>query len=284
MSDLTPDLARVAGEQFLKNTSQQANIFLHTVSAYTKAFLDEVNAHEQRVHEAIAKEKENNSALKSLAGSIAHEMRNPLSQIHGFLYLIDEQMPNTADKEHIKSVRQIIQSASQFIDITMDAMAEKPIDRKSFVLLSARDSVEEAVRDYAYEESAHAKKVSVKGGDFKLMAKPVMVKHILYNLLQNALWYVKSLPDAEILISVMPNVDGVNQIEVRDTGPGIAADIIPKLFDPFYTSDKQGGTGLGLSYCKRTMSALGGDISCHSALGQYTAFVLSFPTLSAEKI
>ena len=93
MSDLTPDFARIAGEQFLKNTSQQANIFLHTVSAYTKAFLDEVNAHEQRMHEAIAKEKEVNSALKALAGSIAHEMRNPLSQIQSSLKLMQMETP-----------------------------------------------------------------------------------------------------------------------------------------------------------------------------------------------
>ena len=71
---------------------------------------------------------------------------------------------------------------------------------------------------------------------------------------------------------------------MRDTGPGIAADVIPKLFDSFYTSNEQGGTGLGLSYCKRTMTSLGGDIHCHSALGHYTAFVLSFPTLSKQQV
>jgi signal transduction histidine kinase len=284
MSDFTPDFARVAGEQFLKNISQQAYIFLETVSAHSNFFLDTVSAHEQYMLSALTKEKENNSALKSLAGSIAHEMRNPLAQLHGMLYLLEEQIPYLNNNSYIQDAYKVIQNGFQVIDITMDAINDKPIDRESFVVLSALDLVEEAVKDYAYEEAAHAEKVSVKGGDFKLMAEPVMVKYVLYNLIQNALWYVKSLPDAEILISVMPNVDGVNQIEVRDTGPGIAADIIPKLFDPFYTSDKQGGTGLGLSYCKRTMSALGGDISCHSALGQYTAFVLSFPTLSAEKI
>ena len=71
---------------------------------------------------------------------------------------------------------------------------------------------------------------------------------------------------------------------MRDTGPGIAPDAIPKLFDSFYTSDKQGGTGLGLSYCKRTMTALGGDICCESELGKYTAFTLSFPMVSTDQI
>ena len=81
----------------------------------------------------------------------------------------------------------------------------------------------------------------------------------------------------------MPSVNGANQTDVRDTGPGIESEAIPKLFDSFYTSDKQGGTGLVLSYCKRTMTALGGDIHCESELGKYTAFTLSFPKVSEDQ-
>ena len=121
--------------------------------------------------------------------------------------------------------------------------------------------------------------ITVRGEDFTIMADPVMLKYVLYNLIKNALYYVKILPDATIVISLT-----AQQIEVRDTGPGIAADVIPKLFDSFYTSHEQGGTGLGLSYCKRTMTSLGGDIHCHSALGHYTAFVLSFPVLSKQQV
>jgi len=67
------------------------------------------------------------------------------------------------------------------------------------------------------------------------------------------------------------------QLEVRDTGPGIEAESLPKIFDSFYTVGKLGGTGLGLPYCKRSMEALGGSIRCESVLGEYTAFILSFP-------
>ena len=122
-------------------------------------------------------------------------------------------------------------------------------------------------------------KVSYKGDDFKLHADPVMLKYVLYNLIGNALYYVKTLPDAEIVISLLPDT---NQIEVRDTGQGIEPEALPKLFDSFYTSGKQGGTGLGLSYCKRTMQALGGDIHCESELGEYTAFILSFPKVLSQ--
>ena len=228
---------------------------------------------QKRIYTAVT------SNLKSLAGTIAHEMRNPLAQIHGSLQLVQMQTPDLTSNGYIKNAYRVIKNGLQVIDITMDAIKDKPIDCDSFSLLSARDLVVESVADFAYIEAEHTNKVSVTGGDFKIMANPVMLKYVLYNLIKNALWYVKALPDAAIVISVTGN-----QIEVRDTGPGIAADIIPKLFDDFYSADKQGGTGLGLSYCKRTMMALGGDIYCHSELGHYTAFVLSFPVPSEQQI
>ena len=228
--------------------------------------------------------QEKNNALQALAGSIAHEMRNPLAQIQGSLELIQMQSPDLNKNQYLRNAYKVIQNGLQVIDLTMDAIAEKPIDTTSFKLLSALDLARESVADFAYREAEHANRVSVTGGDFKFMGDPVMVKYVLYNLITNALYYVKVLPDAEIIISVMPDTNGVNQIQVRDTGPGIAPDAIPKLFDSFYTSDKQGGTGLGLSYCKRTMTALGGDIHCESELGKYTAFTLSFPKVSEDQV
>jgi signal transduction histidine kinase len=233
---------------------------------------------------------EKNSALKSLAGSIAHEMRNPLAQIHNNLYLIEELQKqqdysghtSPIVEEHIDHARKIVHSGLQLIDITMDAIRENPVDPLSFKLLSSRQLVEETVDDYAYEEAAHAQLVSVKGGDFWFMGDLVMFKYILYNLIQNAIWFVKTIPDATISITIIPNADGISTIEVLDTGPGIAGELLPQVFDSFFTEGKIGGTGLGLSYCKRTMKAFGGDICCRSVLGEYTVFTLSFPRLSAQ--
>ena len=230
--------------------------------------------------------------LSGLAGSIAHEMRSPLAQIHGNLFVIEElqkQIPeppyqNPIVKKHIENAKSAIDSGLQIIDMTMDAIKAKPVDRDNFIILSARAIVNEAVETYAHIDMAHASIISVLGDDFQILGDPTMIKYILYNLIQNALWHIKSKADAEIIISVRINKNDGHYIEVRDTGPGVEPEVIPHLFDNFCTTNKQGGTGLGLAYCNRTMMALGGDIDCHSKVGEYTAFVLSFPKISSSQI
>ena len=215
--------------------------------------------------------------MSCLAGTIAHEMRNPLSQIHGSLYMLERQLPQLNNNVYTNIAHKVIKSSFQLIDLTMDAIQDKPINKENFRIISAQELMADVISEYAYADVRQKHKVSVRGGDFSFIADPVLVKYVLFNLIGNALYYVKSLPNAEIVISLLPNT---RQIEVRDNGPGIAPEAIPKLFDSFFTSGKSGGTGLGLAYCKRTMKALGGNIYCRSELGKYTAFFLTFPKVS----
>jgi signal transduction histidine kinase len=226
--------------------------------------------------------KQKTKIFKSLAGTIAHEMRNPLSQINGTLHLLwGKKASNSPETEtYLDGLKQVIKSSFQLIDITMDAINEKPVRKDNFQLISALDICNEAVSDYAYKEAKYRDKVSVSGADFQILADPVLVKYILYNLIGNALYYVQHTPNAAIVISIFA---ANRQIQVRDTGPGIPSENISKLFDSFFTSGKEGGTGLGLAYCKRTMKALDGDIYCESVLGEYTAFSLSFPDVAVQK-
>ena len=226
--------------------------------------------------------QEKTNLLKSLAGSIAHEMRNPLSQINGTLHFVSSQI-SALDKQlvtYLNDANLVVKSGLQVIDITMDAINEKPINEDDFQLISARKISLEAIKEFAYKEEEHAAKVSLKGEDFDFLVDPVLIKYVLYNLIGNALHYVKTLPESEIVISLFPES---RQIHIRDTGPGIEASFIPKIFESFSTSGKQGGTGLGLAYCKRTMLAFGGDIHCESELGEYSNFILSFPEVWPKK-
>jgi CheY-like chemotaxis protein len=86
-------------------------------------------------------------------------------------------------------------------------------------------------------------------------------------------------PEARVVIRVMRWPEP--GIVVRDTGPGIAPELMSRLFDDFQTSGKADGTGLGLAFCRRAMRAVGGDISCRSTPGEFAEFTLKFPPVPA---
>jgi CheY-like chemotaxis protein len=95
---------------------------------------------------------------------------------------------------------------------------------------------------------------------------------VLFNLMKNALYYLTPYPGRYLTILVEDH-----QIRVRDNGPGIAPEVLARLFEPFQSVGKAGGTGLGLMYCKRVMNAFGGEITCESVKGEYTQFTMRFP-------
>jgi signal transduction histidine kinase len=72
------------------------------------------------------------------------------------------------------------------------------------------------------------------------------------------------------------DLSGMNKLIFKDTGKGIAKEIIPNLFEPFF-SRRHHGTGIGLAFCARIMEAHGGTISCDSIEGEYVTFEMTFP-------
>jgi len=99
--------------------------------------------------------------------------------------------------------------------------------------------------------------------------------HIIFNLLKNALYYIKSVGKGEIYIWLELGEE-MNKLCFKDTAKGISSNELPHVFERFY-SNTQGGSGIGLAFCKMTMEQFGGDIHCESVEGDYAEFVLSFP-------
>lgn len=231
---------------------------------------------------------ERNKTLQALAGSIAHEMRNPFSQIKASLHGIERTLPipatmqqtTTLSTQRLKNLYQYvavgelaIKRGSQVIAMILDEVASKPIDTNHFAYLHAAQTTKKAMDEYGYETEYERHKISIDvKRDFMFKGDETLTIFVLFNLIKNALYYFKLKPSATLTITI-------NQptITLRDTGPGIPLERLPHLFESFQTSGKQGGTGLGLAYCKRVMQAFGGDITCRSVLHEYTEFILRFP-------
>lgn len=115
--------------------------------------------------------------------------------------------------------------------------------------------------------------------DFEYEGISVLTSHILYNLLKNALRAIVNADKGTIKIKLESGVR-FNKLIFRDTATGIAKEFLPKMFKLFESqTTAEGGTGVGLAFCKTIMQSYGGDIVCGSVEGEYTEFILTFPCL-----
>lgn len=233
-------------------------------------------------------------ATQALAGSIAHELRYPLARVKHSLEGMQKvlpvpgasgQMPPVPPAEvevlyrHLAQGEQAIERGLQVISMTLDEVSARPLDASAFRYLSAAEVVQHAVEEYSYDSDTARDKVSVAvAEDFTFKGDETAYLFVLFNLVKNALYYLAPYPQTTLTISV-----GDQAVKVRDTGPGIAPDVLKGLFEPFRSVGKSGGTGLGLAYCKRVMNAFGGDIRCDSVQGEFTEFTMTFPAISAEE-
>ncbi|WP_287372530.1 hybrid sensor histidine kinase/response regulator [Prosthecochloris sp.] len=241
--------------------------------------------------------EQRNKSLQSLAGSIAHEMRNPFGQIRNCLKSIQNMLPfspSTKEKNTIsldkESVNRIIKSIAQgqnaikrgvqAIDLVLGEIRENPINPKNFTYLSASQITRKALDEYGYDSDNERNRVRLDTREtFILHIDETLFLFVLFNLLKNAIYYFGGHPKSEIRIRFKKGTQH-NYLFFRDTGPGIAKEDLPHIFDSFHTKGKQEGTGLGLAYCKRVMKAFGGNITCDSEKGKYTEFTLAFPVVS----
>ncbi|NBV07309.1 MAG: response regulator [Proteobacteria bacterium] len=250
----------------------------------------------------LAKQESHHKKISSLAGSIVHEIRNPLGSISlvgsSLKDLSKSFMDSDKDKlsSIVSSILESVKQANEIIDIALYDLQNKPIIPKDFSSLNPNKILSEILTKYGYknaEEKAKTRLNITDDNNFFFRAVPERFSFVIYNLLKNALYYLKQYPDSTVTVGTETRtIEGKswNVIYVYDTGPGIPPDIIPKLFDDFFTSGKKEGTGLGLAFCKRNMLAFGGDIICESEFGGgegkngWTKFSLLFPPLSEEEI
>jgi signal transduction histidine kinase len=113
---------------------------------------------------------------------------------------------------------------------------------------------------------------------------PHQIMQVFLNLVMNAEQAIREVRDRGTLRIRLGKDDDHIMIIFQDDGPGIPGDILPKIFDPFYTTKRPGrGTGLGLSICKAILREHGGNVEVASRPGGGAVFMVYLPTIEAEK-
>jgi signal transduction histidine kinase/DNA-binding response OmpR family regulator/CHASE3 domain sensor protein len=224
------------------------------------------------------------SQLKSdFLAMMSHELRTPLNAIIGFSeILVDELFGSLNERQHAY-IGNVLQSGRHLLALINDVLDLSKVEAGRMELRLESCEAQELVRGALtmVQPAAERKqlKVSVTGGDALILVDPTRTRQVLHNLLSNA---VKFTPEGGE-VSVALSREGPSVVfEVRDTGIGISADDLPKLFTPFTQLERPEtrsteGTGLGLALSRRLIELQGGTVSVESELGKGSVFRFTVP-------
>lgn len=216
------------------------------------------------------------AALGEMGASVAHEIRNPLAGMSSALQVLRGEFAGDDDRqalmeEVLAQVRRVDMIVNRLL---MFAKPWEPVKEPC----DLRDLVAGACDEAAKSEPFAGIQFAVEAsGPIAASVDPSLLKRVLANLLSNAADALDAAKPAnpEIRCSFRQTPTAA-VVELRDNAGGIAADALPHLFRPFYTT-KTYGTGLGLVICRRIVDAHGGTIAVESTPGSGTVVTLSFP-------
>jgi len=227
--------------------------------------------------ERRARRAERLAELGTLTGGLAHEIKNPLSTVQLNLQLLQEDLApnNPAYGRVINRLRTVRSETSRLREILDDFLryaGRLELDRQPVDL---NQLLEELVDFFAPQALLQRVQVRLKKSPVPVIAPADarLIKQSMLNLMLNAL---QAMPAGGELMLTLQQRDGHAVIDVIDTGPGIPAEVIPRIFAAYY-STKKGGTGLGLPMAKRIADEHGGSLTVTSDPGKGTDFCLRLP-------
>jgi PAS domain S-box-containing protein len=216
-------------------------------------------------------------AVGELTASMAHEFNNPLGIILGFAQGLLDGM-NTADPnyQHVRIIAEEAKRCERLVQELLEFGRPKSAD---FILTDIAEIIERTmslVQPHAAKSKVETA-IGIAGPLPRMHADPQQLQQILLNLSLNA---VDAMPHGGTLtVAAAVDADESMIITVADTGIGIDADVLPKIFQPFFTSKKRRGLGLGLPICDRIVKSHGGTIYVESHPGQGTTFKIYLPLM-----
>lgn len=215
--------------------------------------------------------------LGEVGAVLAHEIRNPLAGIKGYGQLLEERLPDSAERGFARLIVGESERMEALVNDILLYTRSEPMPTSECDLATASASVLKLLALQA-EESGIQIVSSIPEG-LNALCPEEGARRVLLNLLTNAMQAAKR--DGRIRIT--GEEDGKwAKIIITDNGPGISAEMRPLLFEPFRTT-KARGAGLGLAVCKKIVDACGGDISAGDAPGGGAIFTVRFPLAGKDK-
>jgi signal transduction histidine kinase/DNA-binding response OmpR family regulator len=220
-----------------------------------------------------------NQAKSAFLANMSHELRTPLNAIIGYAELVVEEGADMGHDGLVQDVQRILRSGRLLLTLISDVLDMAKIEAGRMTVMAETFAVDVMCQDLVdtlIPLAAERKNQLVLNcpPDILMHSDLGKVRQILTNLLSNAL---KFTSEGRVTLSVRPSPDRMT-LEVADTGAGIPAERLGAIFEPFVQADgstqrRYGGTGLGLTLCRRFCRLLGGDIEVTSQVGVGSRFV-----------
>lgn len=251
------------------------------LAARQRRFADEL---ERKVGEATARLAEMDRLKSELVALASHELRTPLTAIQGFSELLATRPFATSE---VRRVADIVRAEAERLGrIVADFLDVARLERGLPLALRCAPLdpapvIAQAVELFRRTRTTHRLELQVDGALPRIDADADALDRVLKNLISNALKY--SPAGSCVRVRARPALGAV-AVDVEDEGPGVAADDLARIFEPYYrapsTARLARGTGLGLAVVKSLVEAHGGTIRAERAAGQGTRMTFVIPAVS----
>ncbi|MBN1315255.1 MAG: GAF domain-containing protein, partial [Anaerolineales bacterium] len=269
---------RAGDRRLLETLGRQIGMAIENATLYAQ--LQERAETLQKAYDELA---EIDKLKDELVQNISHELRTPITFIKGYISLLLEGDLGELSQDQISSLQIVNDKTEQLISLVNGILTLQILTTEVLRLESISPN---HLADRAVEDA----KISTENlgidviADYPeempfVRADPTRITQVFDNLLQNA---IKFSPEGGAITIRLRPLKDVIRVDIKDTGIGIPADKIDRIFDRFFQVDgsmtrRYGGAGLGLAICKQIIEAHGGKISAQSIAGKGSTFTFTLP-------
>jgi len=245
-------------------------------------------AHEGELNDVIAQLKQSEEYRKQLVANISHDLRTPMASLRGHVETLTLHGDDLSPEKREHALHTIATNTDnlealieRLFELTYLESGRVEYRREAFSIVELAYEVLTRCEKRA-EDRQITLHCDVEGEPPLVDADPLRIGQVLQNLVENAVKFNRE--GGEVHLRVIGHDDGVD-LEVRDTGIGIASEDLPHVFERFYTAEKSRttkGAGLGLAIAHRIVTGHGGELTVESREGVGTAFRFDLPAADID--